>query len=496
MMNFLLPPTFIWSNMRHESGQMLTLTNRYNGRRIFWVVTCFLFLVITVEMTALCAESELAIEHDRYFTALLNNLSHPSLRVRQNAIKELDLLRDVRAVPPLIDLMALESGQASEISKVLARISAHDFGELWSSWAAWSHRSGMAVHPEYPHFKRELLAQRDPAFESFSLDDETLAASLKDIFWSGESKDAIPALLNPKFLNRREAAFLTDDDIVYGIKIGEEARAYPARILDWHLIVNDSIANRPLCLVLCPYSGAAMAYASTVDAHVLTFGYSGLTYLNSLVLYDHQRSSLWSAFNGKALSGALARDTVSLAVIPVTQTAWQDWQKRFPDTTVMGESTGYRRPYSEPSPYMATFSDESESISEGGNTDSGEEDLYGRNVIYGVTLGLGQKAYLPSFLGEKGVVNDAVDGVNFVVVADNLSSAVRVYDRGAHQFKLHRRFELTDERDRVWRVEEDRLLLPETKEALKRLPGRHATAAAWFSWYPESEYVYGRGKTV
>jgi hypothetical protein len=62
-----------------------------------------------------------------------------------------------------------------------------------------------------------------------------------EILSGGPPKDGIPAILNPGFLKADEAAFLNDEDQIIGVKIGERAKAYPIKILNWHEVVNDSI---------------------------------------------------------------------------------------------------------------------------------------------------------------------------------------------------------------------------------------------------------------
>ncbi len=63
----------------------------------------------------------------------------------------------------------------------------------------------------------------------------------------GPPKDGIPALVNPAFLSASEAArFLRPKDRVVGVVAGDEARAYPLRILNWHELVNDRVADLPV----------------------------------------------------------------------------------------------------------------------------------------------------------------------------------------------------------------------------------------------------------
>ena len=57
-------------------------------------------------------------------------------------------------------------------------------------------------------------------------------------------KDAIPAIDNPEFKSVKEAEkFMTDDELVLGLVVNGEARAYSTWHLDRHEIVNDFIGE-------------------------------------------------------------------------------------------------------------------------------------------------------------------------------------------------------------------------------------------------------------
>ena len=49
---------------------------------------------------------------------------------------------------------------------------------------------------------------------------------------------------NPALLSKEDATYLNDDELVLGMEWGNEARAYPVRMLKFHHIVNDNIGGR------------------------------------------------------------------------------------------------------------------------------------------------------------------------------------------------------------------------------------------------------------
>ncbi|MDH5231714.1 MAG: DUF3179 domain-containing protein [Gammaproteobacteria bacterium] len=73
-----------------------------------------------------------------------------------------------------------------------------------------------------------LLPTLAHALNGFDLS-ETLIPK-QDIHQGGPPKDGIPALDDPVFVDIKHLS-LEDDDIVLGVRIKQQARAYPLRIL-------------------------------------------------------------------------------------------------------------------------------------------------------------------------------------------------------------------------------------------------------------------------
>ncbi len=67
-----------------------------------------------------------------------------------------------------------------------------------------------------------------------------------EILSGGPPKDGIPAILEPVFIPADKAGYLEPDDQVIGVVIGNQARAYPIKILNWHEAVNDTVSDQPL----------------------------------------------------------------------------------------------------------------------------------------------------------------------------------------------------------------------------------------------------------
>ena len=79
----------------------------------------------------------------------------------------------------------------------------------------------------------------------------------------GPSKDGIPALTKPVFIGPWFVEYLRSDDLILGVVINGEARAYPHNIGWWHEIVNDKIGNQAISVTFCPLNGTGLVFNTT-----------------------------------------------------------------------------------------------------------------------------------------------------------------------------------------------------------------------------------------
>ncbi|MGR9100801.1 MAG: DUF3179 domain-containing protein, partial [Gammaproteobacteria bacterium] len=155
-------------------------------------------------------------------------------------------------------------------------------------------------------------------------------------------KDGIPAIDNPRFV-LPDRALLKAEDRVLGVFFNGVAKAYPVKILNWHEIVNDDFGGHPVAVTYCPLCASGVAYSALVGGSRQTFGVSGLLYNSDVLLYDRETGSLWSQLMNRAVTGPLKG--AKLETVPLSNTTWEDWRNRHPDTRVLSENTGFARDY-------------------------------------------------------------------------------------------------------------------------------------------------------
>lgn len=172
-------------------------------------------------------------------------------------------------------------------------------------------------------------------------------AAIDEVHQGCPQRDCIPSIDDPDFVTAGEATELADADLVLGLQHDGLVRAYPAFILNFHEVVNDSLDGDPIAVTFCPLCGSGVAFRRQVDGQVTEFGVSGLLHNSDLVLYDRASESLWQQITGEAIAGP--RRGRSLEAVPLTMTTWQEWRAAHPDTLVLqgvpGASYANKQPY-------------------------------------------------------------------------------------------------------------------------------------------------------
>jgi len=165
----------------------------------------------------------------------------------------------------------------------------------------------------------------------------------KDLLLSGgPPKDGIPAIDEPKFVSINETKF-DDNELVVGVFLNRQARAYPYGILNWHEIVNDKIGETPISVTLCPLCDTNPVFIRKVNDQETTFGVSGKLFQSCLVMYDRLTDSLWSQPWGLGVAGE--KNNNLLQQVVAHKTTLGQWKKLHPETMILSDDTGYQRDY-------------------------------------------------------------------------------------------------------------------------------------------------------
>ena len=232
--------------------------------------------------------------------------------------------------------------------------------------------------------------------------------------------DAIPPIDTPIYGDATTGDWLQPDDLVLGYIGGDQAYAYPFKILNFHEIVNDVIDGIPVLVSYCPLCGSAIVYDRRLDGNVLSFGNTSALYESDLVMVDRGTGSYWWQVAGTAIVGPLSG--VSLNPFPSSVATWEDWAATYPDRLVLTRDTGFDRSYD-----RDVFSTYADAIDDGRFVfPVGEAALDSRlpasALVVGVAVGEAMRAYAVEDLTDP--INDVISGVPIAVLPATTGATV------------------------------------------------------------------------
>ena len=218
--------------------------------------------------------------------------------------------------------------------------------EITDHLIAWD----IPAYPDYLNAKRAIYTNAVHGWDALFVDG---AMDWRMVSWGGVPIDArpygetdlpcscIPAVDNPEVTSAEDATWLRDNDVVFGIEVNGEYRAYPRRIMEVREMVNDTLGGRQLGIPYCTLCGAAQAYFTDrmpdgVERPILRT--SGLLIRSNKVMYDVRTNSIFDTFLGRAVTGPLADINLKLEPTTVITTDWGNWKANYPDTSVLAEA--------------------------------------------------------------------------------------------------------------------------------------------------------------
>jgi hypothetical protein len=214
----------------------------------FWAGMVFSFFALSP--FPLFASLSYAAPRDALLVdALVSNLTHPSLHIRGDALKTLEELKNPAAVPALIALLRFNTLFGISPVPALESLTGTKLGDDWARWVEWlQQHEEIQPNRNFLAWKANVYSRIDPAFENFLYPGVPYRIRIEEVVWGGVRKDGIPALTNPKHVKPAEATYLTPQELVFGVSINGDHRAYPLRILDWHEMFNDVVGGKPVTL--------------------------------------------------------------------------------------------------------------------------------------------------------------------------------------------------------------------------------------------------------
>lgn len=248
-----------------------------------------------------------------------------------------------------------------DIEKQLANAAAQLLGKQWIEGDPWTQITDHLIAwdipepPEYLKTKRAIYTTLVHGWDRLFVEGDI---DWRLVTWGGVPIDArpfnqtdlpcscIPAVDNPTVTSAEDASWLRDNDVIFGIVLNGEARAYPLQIMEVREMVNDTLGGRDLGIPYCSLCGSAQAYftdGQPNDGARAILRTSGLLSRSNKVMFDLNTYSILDAFTGKALTGPLKKQELTLQQATVITSDWKSWRESYPQTTVLTEDLALGR---------------------------------------------------------------------------------------------------------------------------------------------------------
>jgi len=391
--------------------------------------------------------------------------------------------------PMLLELVYLSRDPytRSRLMGQITKRTGQKHGDDFDAWYQWLWAQEAMDHPYYADFKSAIYSLIDPKFRAYFASQRTSKIRLDEVRWGGVQQDGIPPLRGPKMIPASAAEYLRDSNIVFGLEVEGDARAYPKRILAWHEMFVDEVGGVPVAGVYCTLCGSMILYETVHNGVAYELGTSGFLYRSNKLMYDRATQSLWNTLWGRPVIGPLADRDIELKRRSVVTTTWGEWKRRHPETTVLSLQTGHRRDYSEGAAYREYFATDELMF----NVPQLDRRLLNKAEVLALVFSEAPDqplAISAKFLKKHPIHHDRLGEQDFVVLTDR-SGANRVYETGGRKFARWDEDRLAIDASGVeWTLDEDQLVSAEG-EVLARLPGHRAFWFGWYAAYPQTRLV-------
>jgi len=194
--------------------------------------------------------------------------------------------------------------------------------------------------------------------ESYEFDLSNLQIDREFVVPSMRHRNMSPVVTDPLILSPEEIAqrnsskrdpLVVSKDLVVGVEIDGESRAYPLHFLHVHEIINDTLNSTPISVVWHWPSGHLAVFERDQDTN---FANSGLAGNGGMLFYALQEpvggEQLFASLLGQSVTGS----SVRLTSVPHDVVSWKQWVEEHPNTTALGPDKQLKKRYRKASPEL------------------------------------------------------------------------------------------------------------------------------------------------
>jgi hypothetical protein len=216
-------------------------------------------------------------------------------------------------------------------------------------------------------------------------------------------------------------------NLVIGVQLKDEAKAYPIELIGYHHQVRDTLGGMPVMVTYCTVCRTGRVFIPEVNGKVENFRLVGMDHFNAM-FEDATTQSWWRQVNGEAVAGPLKGNI--LKEVPSEQMTLSAWLDEHPDSRIMQPDTTFNEQYER----LKEFDEGTkESALEGRDSLSWKE----KSWVVGVQIGSIARAYDWNDLVRGRVMNDTLAGTPIVLAVERDSATFHVWRRDSLTFELN-----------------------------------------------------------
>ncbi len=212
---------------------------------------------------------------------------------------------------------------------------------------------------------------------------------------------------------------IDSNNLIIGIDINGQSRAYPIQLIGYHHQVRDTVGGKPVMVTYCTVCRTGRVYSPLVNGIPETFRLVGMDHFNAM-FEDATTKSWWQQATGVAIAGPLKG--FHLSEIPSHQYSLASWFRMHPDATVFQGDSTYKEDYTD----LADF-DKGTIKGHLEKRDSASWKM--KSWIVGVKSGSLEKAYDWNELLKNNFIQDTMGRFPIMILLEKDTSSYHAFSR-------------------------------------------------------------------
>jgi hypothetical protein len=212
---------------------------------------------------------------------------------------------------------------------------------------------------------------------------------------------------------------ISSKQLILGVSINGESKAYPIEVIGYHHQVRDTVGGESVMVTYCTVCRTGRVFSPIVEGQSEVFRLVGMDHFNAM-FEDSKTGTWWRQVNGEAIIGPLKGK--QLEEIPSEQTTLGAWISRYPDTKILQEDSIFKEEYD----HLVNFD---EGKTKEGLPKRDSVSWRDKSWVVGIQIGMEPRAYDWIELLQQKVINDKVGSTSLIVAIEQDSVTFHVWQR-------------------------------------------------------------------